>query len=495
MNDEKKELVELLKGDGDSIEAAIKRFEKKRDDTIIDAEDVKKALDPEKHDVFDEQKRPDKKVKADEGENPDAGMKTVTKKGGKKEAIPMRYEKVARIGLSYQQKIVNAAAAFAFGTPVKYNTESKDTKEIAVLDALKRVIYDNKMQYFDQEMAKELFAFTEIAEFWYPYEGETIHSNYGFPTKMRLRVSMFKPSEGNKFYPYFDASGDLISFARTFKVKEGEENKEVDYFEAYTEESIFQYRKTDDGWTMVEGYPLPVSIGKIQIVYGRQEFPDFYPVQSIINDDEVLRSNFSDTNAYHSDPTTVVKGKINGFSKKGQAGKVIEIGTDADVRLLESQNAAEGVKSQHAMNREDIFSLTQTPDTSFFSMKGIGNLGAAAQRLLFMDAHLKVKSKEVYLGPYLQRRVNIIKAYIGEFNQVYKAAADTVMIEPEITPFIMGDDSETINMVTTAVNAGVMSRRTAVQSIGWVQDSEEELMQIENELKQAATMDMFPMAE
>lgn len=493
--EEKEELLQLLSGDSSSIEKAIKRFEKKRDDDIPDPEDIKKQLDPEQHDVFDAEKRPDKKVKADEGEIADAGVKMVTGKNGQKNSVPMRFEKVARIGLSYQAKIVNAAAAFAFGTPVKYNTDSKDATELKVLDALKRVIYDNKMKYVDQQLGQELFAYTEIAELWLPIEGDTVHNNYGFPTKFKLRVTLFKPSEGNKFFPYFDASGDLIAFARSFKIKEGEDNKEVDYFEVYTDKEILQYKKAESDWTLVEGYPLAVSIGKIQVVYGRQDEPDFQPVQSIIKDDETLRSNFSDTNAYHSDPTTVVKGKINGFSKKGQAGKVIEIGQDADVSLLESRNAAEGVKSQHAMNREDIFSLTQTPETSFFSMKGIGNLGAAAQRLLFMDAHLKVKSKEVILGPYLQRRTNIIKAYIGSFYQAYKAAAENVIIEPEITPFIMGDDSETINMATTAVNAGVMSRKTAVQAIGWVQDTEEELLQIENELKQAATMDMFPMAE
>ena len=33
------------------------------------------------------------------------------------------------------------------------------------------------------------------------------------------------------------------------------------------------------------------------------------------------------------------------FSKKGQSGRVLEIGTDADVSLLESKkNAAEGIK-------------------------------------------------------------------------------------------------------------------------------------------------------
>lgn len=463
MNEEFEELQQLLdSSDSSEIEKLVKKFEDKRPTELPDVEVLTKQLDPNKHDIFDKTKREDKKVKADEGETADAGVKTVTK-NGKTTTISMRYEKVARIGLAYQDQIVEKAAAFAFGTPVNYNSDSKDVNEIAVLTALKRVIYDNKMQYFDQDIAKELFGYTEVAELWYPIDTGIEHTNYGFPTKMKLRVIPFKPSAGEELFPYFDRAGDLIAFGR--KLTKKEDDTDVEYFDVYTAELHYHFKKIDS-WELIEGFPEKINIGKIPIAFVSQKKPDYDKVQSIITDDENLRSNFSDTNAYHSNPTTVVKGKINGFSKKGQAGKVIEIGQDADVRLLESQNAAEGVKTQHAMNREDIYTLTQTPDVSFNSMKSIGNLGAAAQKLLFMDAHLKVKSKEVYLGPFLQRRINIIKSFIGDFYQQYKEAAENVMISAEIVPFIMGDDKETVDIVTQAVNAGVMSRRLGVQQSG-----------------------------
>lgn len=490
--DELKELEAALgSSSSEEIDKIVTKFKDKRQSPEPEVEEIKKQLDPEQHDVFDEQKRPKKKIKADEGEDANAGTKTVTK-DGKRSTIRLKFEEVARVGLSYQSKIINTAAAFAFGTPVKYTSDTKDTNELAVLDALKRVIHDNKMQYFDQDIAQELFGFTEVAELWYPMDSGTEHQNYGFPTKIKLKVSAFKPSKGDKLYPYFDATGDMIAFGRTFVVKV--EGKDVDYFEVYTPGTVHQFKKTD-GWAPVEGYPVKVSIDKIQIVYGNQDKPEYYPVQNIIKDDENLRSNFSDTNAYHADPTTVVKGKINGFSKKGQSGRVLEIGTDADVSLLESKNAAEGIKTQHLMNREDIFSLTQTPDVSFNSMKSIGQLGAAAQKLLFMDAHLKVKSKEIFLGPYLQRRINIIKAFIGDLNQKLKEASETVMISPEITPFIMGDDKETVDIVATAINGGFMSKKTGVQQLGWATDVEAELAQIATEEKATNTLNMFPPAQ
>ena len=112
-----------------------------------------------------------------------------------------------------------------------------------------------------------------------------------------------------------------------------------------------------------------------------------------------------------------------------------------------------------------------------------------------MDAHLKVKSKEIFLGPYLQRRINIIKAFIGDLNQQLKVASETVMISPEITPFIMGDDKETVDIVATAINGGFMSKKTGVQQLGWAPDVEAELAQIATEEQAANTLNMFPPAQ
>lgn len=40
-----------------------------------------------------------------------------------------------------------------------------------------------------------------------------------------------------------------------------------------------------------------------------------------------------------------------------------------------------------------IYTITQTPDISFDTVKGIGAVSGVALKLLFMDAHLKVQDK------------------------------------------------------------------------------------------------------
>lgn len=481
----------LTASDSASIEEALKHLKSGRDGEIPKVEEILKQLDPEKHSVMDKQVRKDKPVKADDGERADAGTRSVMVNGRKKD-IKMKWEKVSRVPLAYQRLIVNRAVAFFFGFPVDYFFKSDDKNQEAVYTAFEEILHENKERYFNREIARELFSYTEVAELWFPVEKETVHENYGFKTKFKLKVIALKPSTGMQLYPFFDEAGDLIAFSRWYKRKEGEDD--VEYFETYTNEAIHKFRKKDE-WEIMEGFPTENVVGKIPIVYAKQPETEWNVVQKIIESDEELISNFSDTNKYHSSPTIAIRGKVLGFAKKGEAGKVIEMGTDSDAKYLEWSNASESVKTEHRMNREAIFELTQTPDMASYIASGIGNVGVAAQKMTFFDAHLKVMSKEEILGEYLQRRVNVVKAFIASFSVQLKNAADAARITPEITPYMMGDQGETVTTVTTAVSAGTMSRKTAIRELGYVDDIEQELADIIAEERAANVIDIFPPAE
>lgn len=485
-------LQEVLSAtDNSAIEDAIKELGNKRIGENPKVEDIRKELDPDKHKVMDTNVRKDKQVSAEEGDKADAGVKRVTV-GGHEKSISMRWEKVSRVPLAYQRLIVSRAVAFFFGFPVNYFFKSEDANQNVVYNAMERILHDNKEKYFNREIARELFSFTEVAELWFPVEKETEHELYGFKTKFKLRVIALKPSENMKLYPYFDEAGDLIAFSRHYKKKEGDDD--IEYFETYTDETIYKFRKKDN-WEVMEGFPETNAIGKIPIVYCQQPETEWKPVQPIIESDEELISNFSDTNKYHASPTIAIRGKVFGFAKKGEAGKVIEMGAESDAKYLEWSNASESVKTEHSMNREAIFELTQTPDISAHISSGIGNIGVAAQKMLFFDAHLKVMNKEEILGEYLQRRVNVIKAFIAHFNVKLKDAAESAVISPEIKPYMMGDMRETVSNVATAVSGGFMSRKTAVKEAGYVDDAEQEVAEIMAEERASQVIDLFPPAQ
>ena len=180
---------------------------------------------------------------------------------------------------------------------------------------------------------------------------------------------------------------------------------------------------------MVEGYPKKLTIGKIPIVYGHQELFETEDVDALIARLEKLLSNFADTNDYHASPKIFVKGALTGFSKKGEAGAIIEGEENSDAKYLAWQNAPESVRLEIETLLKFIYTISQTPDISFDSVKGLGALSGISLKLLFMDAHLKVQDKKEVFDEYLQRRVNVIKSYIGSFNLNLQNACEEMEIE------------------------------------------------------------------
>ena len=187
-------------------------------------------------------------------------------------------------------------------------------------------------------------------------------------------------------------------------------------------------------------------------------------VDSLIDRLEKLLSNFSDTNDYHASPKIFVKGELKGFSKKGEAGAIIEGEGDADAKYLAWQNAPESVKLEIETLLKLIYTISQTPDISFDSVKGLGSISGIALKLLFMDAHLKVQDKKEIFDDYLPRRANVIKAYIGKFNTKLEADADNLEIDPEITPYMLVDELNELNYWLTANgNKPVLSQEESIE--------------------------------
>ena len=233
------------------------------------------------------------------------------------------------------------------------------------------------------------------------------------------------------------------------------------------------------------GYPKKLAIGKIPVVYGCQPKVEWEDVQSLIERLEKLLSNFADTNDYHASPKIFVEGKIIGFARKGEAGGIIEGEEGAKAQYLSWQSAPESVKLEIETLLKMIYTITQTPDISFDTVKGIGSVSGIALKLLFMDAHLKVQDKCEIFNEYIQRRINVVKAFLAIANkqeQGWQEAAEHLVVEPIITPYIIEDEQSKINILTAANgNKQIASRKATVQRLGWADDVDEEIKAIETE--------------
>ena len=125
-----------------------------------------------------------------------------------------------------------------------------------------------------------------------------------------------------------------------------------------------------------------------------------------------------------------------------------------------------------------IYTITQTPDISFDAVKGIGAVSGIALKLLFMDAHLKVADHQEVFDEYLQRRVNLIKAYIGKFNTKLEREAEDFQVEPVITPYMIRDEAAELKIWSDA-NGGnaVISQKESFHKAGLTQDPEADYQQ------------------
>lgn len=443
-----------------------------------------KQLDPKEHDVMDPIIRPDKKVRVDRTDT--SNTINVT---GIDNDTETRTEKVARVAVAIQRLIVKRAVAFLFGNDVALNGEPQNDQEKVVFTAIEKILKDNKSKSFNRKIARNVFSCQEAAEVWYPIE-QPGYTRYGFPSKFKLRCSILSPLLGDTLYPYFDENGDMTAFSREYQQTD-ESKINHTYFETYTDAFHYLWVMTQEGWTMVEGYPKPIEIGKIPVVYAHQEALEWQDVQGLIDRLEKLLSNFSDTNDYHAAPKIFTTGEIYGFSKKGETGALIEGEPGATAQYLAWANAPESVKLEIATLLNLIYTLTQTPDISFDSVKGLSATSGIALKLLFMDAHLKVEDKQEIFDEYMQRRINLLKSFISKLSTGLAVACESLDIEPEITPYMIDDDMAKITLLVTANgNKPLISQKLSAKLSGLSQDPEADFTQIEDESTKANTFIM-----
>lgn len=436
--------------------------ELKKGNRNIDIEKIKKQLDPNGHEVFDKTKRPDKMVKTDNGGT--------------------RPEPVARIGLPLQKLIINRAVSFLFGNPVEITANTENDTQIAILKAIKNILNDVKINSHNRKLARELFSVCEVAELWYPVAlGQNELPKYGISAQSKLRVKLFSPLLGDVLYPYFDSYGDMIAFSREFSVQNGD--KKQSFFEVYTDNQIFKYDISQGEPMLLEGFPAINILGKIPVVYARQERPEYADVQGLIDRLEKLLSNFADTNDYHGSPKIFVKGNLKGFSQKGESGAILQGDTNTEAQYLTWSHAPESVKLEIDTLLRMIYTLTQTPDISFESVKGLGgSTSGKALRMLFLDAHLKVADHLEVFDEFLERRMNIIKSYIGVFNHSLQNELQNIIIEQEVTPFMVDDYADKLDFVMTATgNKPVLSQKTGIKLAGLVDNADAEYQNLQDE--------------
>lgn len=426
-------------------------------------------IDIVNHKIFDTAYRPDRIVQYDD---------------------TIKVETVNRIGIPFQKRIVNTAVAFAFGNPVNWTLENATPENKKYFDSFLAMLKHIKYDSIDKLMCKSLKTYTESAELFFTPETAP-HSKYGFSTDLKLKCVVLSP-DNCILYPFFDIYGDMVAFSREYNVTESGEIST--YFDIYTAYEILSYKL--DGKDYLQLKREKNILGKIPVVYISQPQTEFFDVQSAIDRLELLISNHAETNDFHSSPTLFMKGEINNFAKKGEQGKLIVGQTGSELEYVTWNSAPESVKFEIENLFKIIFEFTQTPNTSFEQIKGLGAISGIALKLLFLDAHLKVAHDRVIYDSWMDRRRSIIISFLGLMDNTNKKNYDSLEISHEIRPYMIDDRKALIDELTTANgNKPLLSQLTAIQLFGVSDDAQKELEQIQQEEQQSSTVNLFQTAQ
>lgn len=438
--------------------------------------------DPKLHDVHDPVKRKDVPI-IKENDN------------GVKETIGMYIK--TRISVPIEENIVMLRSAF-IGVPVMDATEGNDLeKELLII--LKKIEKDNKLEFKFTDVTKKTMSELSCAELWFTQIADPDYwKGYPITSLRRQRVKILAHTYGDTLYPVFDDYGDMIAFGRGYETKD-DEGKKTDHFDVYTAERFLFYERNDAGEYDVNIFEdnddlnikgdnlpgIPNQIGKIPVMYYSQKLTEWDHVSEMIRRIETKISNHAETNDAFDSPIFFGSGKIEGFVDRGETAKVLQGENGADGKFLTWDSAPESTR----MELENLFGLisehTQTPKISFDQMKGLGAFSKIALEMFFIAPRLKANDKRLHFGEIVQRRYNYLKKAVSVMDKRFEPAL-TYEISPKFEYFMPNNDTETMDTLIKAYEAGTISLKTLLQQSPLVQNAEDELKLIDAEAKAKA---------
>lgn len=463
----------------EDVERKIYYLKKGRKTQLPDRGKLYADWDPNKHEIFDKEKYPQIEITIEQEKE------EYDEKAGKKVTIPKKTKKVDpnRIALPLEQDIVNIQTAFTVGTEPKMDCTPAESEK-GIFEALKQVLKKNKIKYQNRKIVRAWLSEQECAEYWY------VTKDDGFWAKLKAKVAnlfgksmpqyklrsvLWSPFRGDKLYPFFDDSGDMVAFSREYKKKDLDDH-EITCFMTVTKDMVYQW-ELDKGWQLVAAFKH--GFKKLPVLYCYR--PEAYceKIKTIRVRLEKLLSSYADCIDYHFFPILKLFGDVDKMSGEFRNRVVQLTGEGADAAYLTWNQASDPVKVEFENHFNQAYALTNTPRISFDSLKGTGSsLSGVAFDYVFMSTHLSVENHAESIGDFMQRRVNFLISALGSINTNFEKASETIDIDVEIQPYKLDNIDDKVSTAVKAVSGGVWSQKHGVMFAGVADRLEEELAEL-----------------
>lgn len=467
----------------EDIDQKIAYLKKGRKTELPDAVKLYNDWNPNRHEIItDTEKYPKIKITVEKEKE------VYDEKTGKITTIPKKTKDVEpnRIALPIEQDIVNIQTAFTVGTEPKMNCEPEENEQ-GLFSALRKVMEKNKIKYQNKRIVRSWLSEQECAEYWYVVKDDgfwaklkrKIGTLFGASApEYRLNSVIWSPFRGDKLYPFFDDSNNLVAFSREYKKKDLDD-VEITCFMTITADSVYQWEFID-GWKSVSSFKH--GFKKLPVLYCYR--PEAYceKIKTLRVRLEKLLSNYADCIDYHFFPILMLFGDVQNFSGEFKSRVVELTGQGANAQYLTWNQVPTTVQYEAETLINQIYALTNTPRISFDAIKGSGNvLSGVAFDYVFLSTHLNVENLAEVIGEFMQRRVNFLVSALGSINSSLEKAAETIDINVEIEPYRLENLSEKIDTALKAKNGELWSQQRAITFVGNIDNVLDEVEQIKEE--------------
>lgn len=389
---------------------------------------------------------------------------------------------VTRVPLDLMKVTAKRMTELVCGIPAKRVYKPQNDRQKEAAKVIERIYMRQRIDSVNVERLNMLFAGCEVATLWYSVPAE--NNDYGIRSSIKVRCRNFSPMLGDQLYPLFDEYGDMV--AMSFWYQRVVEGKTKTFFDAYTAENHVRFG-LDSGWELLEAEET--GIGKIPCIYMYRPTPIWENNAQLVYEMEwalsrngnYIRKNSKPIMAVYSDEVVQFGDSEKGGTQDKRFKDIFALPTDAKMEFVTWQQAADTLKFHAQELRQQYFSSLQMPDFSMDNMKTVPMSGEA-RKMVFIDAQMKAKDESGRIQEFLDRETSVVKAFAKAAMNSYDADIDALEVENVITPYTLQDEKETIeNLMTATAGKPVLSQREAVQYLGWSDDVDETLRQMQEE--------------
>lgn len=391
----------------------------------------------------------------------------------------------SRIGCGWQKLATKRISELLFTLPVVriYNAESDAQKSAQMV--LESVLKKNRINAMNKQRARMLYAGCEFATIWYVQEADAVYG--GVPSRLKLRQRTYSPMNGDAIWPLFDEFDDMIALSVEYTRKESD-GVSITYFETWTDDE--HVRWASRGSVTEEELHEVNGLGKIPGVYMWRSEPVWedqsekvYERERILSrNSNYLRKNMRPNYVIYSDDPNLKIGREAGADVKNDL-TVLRYDKDARAEYVTWNQATDSLKMQLEELKKGFFMELQLPDMSMERMKELP-LSGESRKMLFVDAQLKAADESGAWEEALDREMNVLKAFASAMFPGMAGEIAAMDVEQVIQPFRINDETDRVNMLMAATaGKAIMSQRTAVQNLGFVDNPDDELRRIGEETR------------